>query len=451
MNKPTGRPSLSRILLNVLFHRGPNNSHGSLHQQSSLPSRPPTTRDPNLWRTHWESLGQPWRTEPEIDTQQQEYLRQRRTIVPDIQQGIYPFKDVKLSRADVEWLLATHNNGRGPINWNDESQRANKGLDLRGANLRLVDLHHLPLARMQGGLGFEQWTHATEEQRDSAVVHMEKAILKWAHLEGAFLRGAHLEGVSFFRAHLQDAHLDEAHLENTFFNEAHLEIVVLTGAILNDERHVGPHLVDIYWGSTNLAVVQWSKVRILGEEQEAQQKEREGIVKSKGMRLKEFERATRANRQLAGTLRNQGLDEEAIRFAYRAQVLQKNVLRFQVLQSGINLIQRLRIFGSWIFSWFLYLLAGYGYRPGRTLLWYLLVICGFAFTYSIVGSLALLPDALVFSLMSFHGRGFFPSLNNSTTLTLHHPLVIFAAAEAVVGLIIEISFIATFTQRFFGK
>jgi len=27
----------------------------------------------------------------------------------------------------------------------------------------------------------------------------------------------------------------------------------------------------------------------------------------------------------------------------------------------------------------------------------------------------------------------------------------FAAAEAVVGLLIEVSFIATFTQRFFGK
>jgi len=34
---------------------------------------------------------------------------------------------------------------------------------------------------------------------------------------------------------------------------------------------------------------------------------------------------------------------------------------------------------------------------------------------------------------------------------LHNPLVLLAAVEAIVGLLIEISFIATFTQRFFGR
>lgn len=45
--------------------------------------------------------------------------------------------------------------------------------------------------------------------------------------------------------------------------------------------------------------------------------------------------------------------------------------------------------------------------------------------------------------------GFFPSLSSETNL--HNPLVMLAAAEAIVGLLIEISFIATFTQRFLGK
>jgi len=52
-------------------------------------------------------------------------------------------------------------------------------------------------------------------------------------------------------------------------------------------------------------------------------------------------------------------------------------------------------------------------------------------------------------LTSFHGRGFFPGLENKASLD--NPLVVLAAFEAVVGLFIEISFIATFTQRFFGK
>jgi hypothetical protein len=34
---------------------------------------------------------------------------------------------------------------------------------------------------------------------------------------------------------------------------------------------------------------------------------------------------------------------------------------------------------------------------------------------------------------------------------LHNPLTILAAGEAVIGLVIEITLIATFTQRFFSR
>ena len=70
----------------------------------------------------------------------QAFLMERRSIPPDIKQGIYPLKDVKPSRADVEWLLATHENGIGAVDWKDESQRKREGLDWRGADLRQEDL-----------------------------------------------------------------------------------------------------------------------------------------------------------------------------------------------------------------------------------------------------------------------------------------------------------------------
>ena len=57
-----------------------------------------------------------------------------------------------------------------------------------------------------------------------------------------------------------------------------------------------------------------------------------------------------------------------------------------------------------------------------------------------------LAEALVLSVSSFHGRGFFLQ-----SMTLSDPFARLAAAEAVLGLLIEISFIATFTQRFFGR
>src|SRR5205823_5518270 len=136
-------------------------------------------------------------------------------------------------------------------------------------------------------------------------------------------------------------------------------------------------------------------------------------------------------------------------FAYHAQRLQRIVLRRQGLQQKVKFWQRVRKLMKYTGSLIIDAIAGYGYHPWITVLWYLIVIAGFATAYAVFGHLPPLPDALVFSFMSFHGRGFFPNL--STETNLHNPLVILAAAEAVVGLIIEISFIATFTQRYFGK
>src|SRR6266702_7966436 len=113
-------------------------------------------------KEYWESRGQPWRRMAEIDEERQKFLAERRSITPNLERDIYPFKDIKLDRADVEWLLVTHENGRGPIDWSDKSQRERWGLDLRGANLCQVDLSFLPLARLRGGLGWEEWFKTTE-------------------------------------------------------------------------------------------------------------------------------------------------------------------------------------------------------------------------------------------------------------------------------------------------
>jgi hypothetical protein len=55
-------------------------------------------------------------------------------------------------------------------------------------------------------------------------------------------------------------------------------------------------------------------------------------------------------------------------------------------------------------------------------------------------------EALVVSLTAFHGRGFF-----SEQFSPGDPQSFVAAIEAAIGLLIEVCFIATFTQKFFGK
>jgi hypothetical protein len=162
-------------------------------------------------------------------------------------------------------------------------------------------------------------------------------------------------------------------------------------------------------------------------------------------------------------MRAQGMNEEAVPFAYHAQKLQRKVLWRQVvwgkaeadsLQAGRQkgLWERVRElrwrtlkFGAYIFSWFLDVLAGYGYKPVRSLCIYLIMIAAFTICYLALGHLS--PrEALIFSVTAFHGRGFFPG-----PFVLSDPVTALAALEAVVGLFIEISFIATFTQRFFGR
>jgi uncharacterized protein YjbI with pentapeptide repeats len=413
----------------------------------------PTTDDPKAWKAYWRTQEQLWRTEPEIDEERQKYLNERRSITPDIEQGTYPFKDIQLSRADVEWLLATHDNGSGPIDWGNESQQEREGLDLRGAILCRINLRGLPLARLHGSLSRDERIFATLEQCDKATVLLEEANLAGTHLEGAdlyrarlqgailneahlaraYLTEAHLENVKFYGAHLEGTQLRLAHLEKTRFVDAHLEATTLESAVLSDEKHIGPRLADVYWSNVNLSVVKWSNIEMLDDERTARRK-----GKDRERRLKDYESAVRAYRQLSIVLLNQGLNEDAARFAYRAQLMQRLVYRHQ------------RKIGQYLFSLFLDLLAGYGYKAWHSFLAYLIVITAFATTYFIIGRTVgpvLSPlGSFVFSMTAFHGRGFFPG-----GIGLDDPLTVLAALEAFVGLLIEVTFIATLTRRLFGS
>ena len=428
---------------------GKNEQYSVEEKDHRVPLQPvrPTTDDRTAWGAYWQGQNQPWRTEPEISLERQAKLERCRALVPDIEKSIYPFKGMKLDRADVEWLLATHDGG--PVKWSDEKERGREGLDVRGADMQQADLHQLPLTRLRGGLTLHEYLEATEEQRSSAVVLMrglnlieaqlEGANLSGAQLKGVNLSGAQLEGVNLSGAQLGGASLFRAQLGGADLSEAQLKGADLRNVILGDKQRIGPRLADLQWGDTNLAVVDWSQVAVLGDEREARQKRTPaGEKKVKAEQLSGYQTAVRANRQLAVALQTQGLHEEAARFAYRAQRLQRIVLRRQ------------RKLVAYLFSGILDLIAGYGYRPKRSVIAYLVIILGFTGLYLLnahfVASHLRWDEALVLSVSSFHGRGFF-----SQDISLGDTYARLAAAEAVVGLLIEISFIATFTQRFFGK
>jgi hypothetical protein len=363
------------------------------------------------------------------------------------------------SRAELEWLLAANENRHGPVAWGNESQSKPKGLDLRGADLSQEDLSHLPLAYMRGGLTLREWQLATEEQRNTAAVRMEKADLSGAQLQkadlsgaqlqGADLNEAQLQGADLFGAQLQEAFLRKAQLQGAFLGEAqmqgaHLRGSDLDGATLDalklsDEIYGSVRLADVNWGDVNLTVIDWEPVRRLGDEQRAcQKKDSQGCIKTKRQRLGEYKAAVRANRQLAVVLQDQGLDEDAARFAYRAKILQRKVLWKQ------------RNYWKWLGSAILALLAGYGYRMWRILVAYVIIVLLCAGAYYVLGvyyepHLSFL-DAILTSVTAFHGRVF-----SEPFLHPDAPQLWVTAFEAVAGLVIEGVFIAMLTQRFFGK
>src|SRR5207244_3494609 len=102
-----------------------------------------------------------------------------------------------------------------------------------------------------------------------------------------------------------------------------------------------PIVVDAQWGDANVAAVNWSvdglglnlgevnRHVILGDETLARNPPDFGHIKA-GLDYG-FGAALRAYRQLATVLRNQGASEQADELMYRAQLLQRVVLRRQAL------------------------------------------------------------------------------------------------------------------------
>jgi hypothetical protein len=147
----------------------------------------------------------------------------------------------------------------------------------------------------------------------------------------------------------------------------------------------------------------------------------------------------------AVALQAQGLSEDASRFAYHAQVLQREVYRRQ------------RQFGAYLFSLLIAVLAGYGYRLGRILIAYVLIVTVFAAGYFFTGHTLSDPalsaqslvqgvlDAFQISLNAIHGRVFFAQFGLDTAQSW------LATAESIVGIVIEGVFVAMLIQRFFGR
>jgi hypothetical protein len=154
-------------------------------------------------------------------------------------------------------------------------------------------------------------------------------------------------------------------------------------------------------------------------------------VQSFDVQLSEYARsAAEANLRVAVALAKQGMRREADAYGYRARIAETWGLQ--------NFLAR----RSFVSAWFLRIICGWGYRPLFTVIWYGLMLLLFAIGYSVLGPHLNLWQSLLLSVTAFHGRGLVPAVGNVST-----PVAALAAGEAVVGLVLEATFVATFVQR----
>jgi uncharacterized protein YjbI with pentapeptide repeats len=312
--------------------------------------------------------------------------------------------------------------------------------DLREANLSGAKLNDVDLSStaLDGAI-------LTEVDMRSAVLH--DADLHGMDLTGSTLIGTDLAGTDLHEAILRDVILERAHLENVDLTGAILDEASLMGAILEGTNLSGASVTGtrldsvsvlasiIVDSKTNLDDAAWGGVAI----------RRHADPKTRAQRIALYHDVARQNRRLAVGMRAQGLFADASRYRVNEQRMER---RAMLLEGKL---------GAWQFSWLLDVVAGYGEHPERALRAYGIVVVMFALVYYALTNFptpwvasASQPlqwyEAAVLSLSSFHGRGFFPQ-----SISLGDPVAVVAAVEAVFGLFIELTFIATFTRRFFGN
>ena len=296
---------------------------------------------------------------------------------------------------------------------------------------------------------------------------LHHCILSDAHFKGALLFSANLSESILSGADLTDANLTSANLQMTAMDSVTLTNAKLTSAVMrradlshsdlsgsdlrscqmDSETKLDGTIVsnqtkwgDVNWNGVYLSSIDWRKITRIGDDDEL----RGGTRATYSTRLQaadRYRRVARAYRGIASELRNQGVLVPAARFRLREQRLECRALLFEF-----------RVF-SWMGSKVLDLVSGYGEGPARILVWYVITIVGFSGIYwwitnHVPTSVSHLSwdEALVLSLTSFHGRGFFPGF-----LSLGDWVARVGAVEAVIGLFTELILISTLTRRLFSS
>lgn len=306
-------------------------------------------------------------------------------------------------------------------------QHANlQGARLTGASLLLA---HLDGADLRGAtLDWADLTGAYLKGASLIAVHGEGALLTDASLECATLAGAHLAAADLRDARLGSANLLHASLAGADLRGAVLDsATIFEGVRLTDRVHGAAMLGDIVWGGVRLRRTQWRALRCLGDERLASWR---GGADT-------YVPVIRAYRQLATALHAEDVHDDATRFAYRGRVWQRRL--------RLRRFELLRYLGSWLQA----IVAGYGYRPGRAVLWYTGIVGAFALiSYQLphLVNVGMAPlswsQSVATSLAASQGVAFYHLVTQP-----HARVSSLALVEGALGLLDELGLIVALVRR----
>ena len=399
-----------------------------------------------------------------IEPQEERTLRKRYTLNTHI--GNAPYEGVELKRHQhILWIMrergwkaedAVEAKARVNLIHADLTDARLGGMGLRyasligasltGANLRKCDLTLTVLrdADFSGAMLCDATLLAANAER----AHFDGANAQRVDFRNSKLREAILSSANLDDALVIDADLREVELRRTNLSGANLTSVRLDaettfeGASVDEDTVFGEN----NWSSVSLSSILWQDIRKVGDEIIPEIPA--SYSRSMAARLRDNTRrlAVRTYRGLWFALRAQGVESVARRFHLRYERLRRGLLR----KEGNAVFRNVRF----LFSLGLDAIVGYGEAPVRTFLIYLASVSFFSTVYwGLVDPASHISlrwlDWLLFSFVTFHGRGLF---DNIASLSQAHGLLpLMALLESALGIAIEFIFVAAFTRRFLGE
>lgn len=324
--------------------------------------------------------------------------------------------------------------------------RANlTGAQLVSADLSEASLRHAILVRAditcacfdRADLQHADLTKTAQDVPTSYSSRQARLSFERANLDGAILVEASLAQANLQLAVLTGADLTRANLLGADLRRARMDVATTLEQVKLDDASVPAagkiRIADIVWNGAPLETIPWHQLDCTGDEGVARQPDL-----SRELRIQTYGAAARGYHSLQIALHNQGLADPGAKFHMREMEMERK--RFWYERRGLQ----------WLFSWLLKIVCGYGELPLRTALSYVVIVVAFGCAYFVLTNQLSNAadhlqwyDALLLSVFSFHGRGFFQVVYDPGDI-----ISIPAAIEAIIGLFIEAIFIATFSRRF---